>query len=44
MGDEWDVPKFLNWPRDLGILWLISVLTFLLAFAITVTLHRDKRR
>ena len=41
VGDEWDVP---NWPRDLGILWLISVLTFLLAFAITVTLHRDKRR
>ena len=41
VGEEWQAA---NWPRDLGILWLISVLAFALAFAITVTRFRDKRR
>ena len=39
--DEWDVP---DWPRDIGVICLFSVLTFALAFAISVNLHRDKRR
>jgi len=41
VGKEWDKP---NWPRDLGILWLISILTFALAHVLDVTRFRDKRR
>jgi len=41
VGEEWEVP---NWPRDLGILWLITLLAFALAFAISVTRFRDKQR
>jgi ABC-type multidrug transport system ATPase subunit len=39
--DEWDVP---NWPRDIGVICLFSVLTFALAFVISVKFHSDKRR
>jgi hypothetical protein len=40
VGKEWEVA---DWPRDLGILWLISALAFSLAFVISVTRFREKR-
>ena len=40
VGKEWEVAY---WPRDLGILWLISALAFSLAFVISVTRFREKR-
>jgi energy-coupling factor transporter ATP-binding protein EcfA2 len=39
--DEWAIP---NWPRDIGVICLFSVLTFALAFVISVKFHSDKRR
>jgi len=40
-GSEWKDP---NWPRDIGVLWLITVLALSLALLLTVARFRDKRR